>query len=353
MAVAEPVRLTSLSHGAGCACKLGPSQLAEVLDLLGPSLPAKGVVVSEGSGDDAAVYRLPDGSGLVVTIDFFTPLVDDAHDWGRIAAANALSDVYAMGGTPTLALNVVGWPVDTLPLALLADVLRGGRAIAEEAGVPVIGGHTITTEKEPLYGMVAVGVADIERLLRNTAARPGMDLVLTKPIGVGMITTAAKRGVASAEQLDAAVATMTTLNAAASRAAVARGVGAGTDVTGFGLLGHLRTMLAASGCAATIDAAGVPLLPGALDLAQRDVVASGTKRNHAWLSPTTDWGSTTVPEQLVLADAQTSGGLLLATEHPDDIVEALQTAGVDVWRIGAVVDGAPGRVGVSGRLATD
>jgi selenide,water dikinase len=353
VAVAEPIRLTSLSHGAGCACKLGPSQLAEVLDLLGPSLPAEDVVVAEGSGDDAAVYRLPDGRGLVVTIDFFTPLVDDAHDWGRIAAANALSDVYAMGGTPTLALNVVGWPVDVLPLELLADVLRGGRAVAEEAGVPVIGGHTITTEKEPLYGMVAVGVADLDRLLRNTEARAQMGLVLTKPIGVGMITTAAKRGVATAGQVDTAVATMTTLNAPASRTAVEAGVRAGTDVTGFGLLGHLHTMLQASGCAATLDAAAVPLLPGVLELAQRDVVAGGTKRNHAWLGPTTEWGATTLPEQLVLADAQTSGGLLLAARDPDALVDALRAGGVEAWRIGAVVDGSAGRIDVSGRLASD
>ena len=352
MAVTEPIRLTSLSHGAGCACKLGPSQLAVVMELLGPSLPAQGVVVSETSGDDAAVYRLPDGSGLVVTIDFFTPLVDDAADWGRIAAANALSDVYAMGGTPTLALNVVGWPVDTLPLELLADVLRGGRAIADAAGVPVIGGHTITTEKEPLYGMVAVGTVDLARLLRNTEARPGMALVLTKPIGVGMITTAAKRGVASQAQLDVAVTTMTTLNAAASRAAVAAGVAAGTDVTGFGLLGHLRKMLEASGCAATIDTAAVPVLPGVLELAQRDVVAGGSKRNHAWLGPTTDWGTTTVPEQLVLADAQTSGGLLLATGDPTALLDALRTEAVDAWRIGVVREGRAGTIDVTGRLST-
>ena len=350
MAVAEPIRLTSLSHGAGCACKLGPGQLAVVMDLLGPSLPVDDVIVSESSGDDAAVYRLPDGRGLIVTIDFFTPLVDDAHDWGRIAAANALSDVYAMGGTPTLALNVVGWPVDVLPLELLADVLRGGRAIAQAAGVPVIGGHTITTEREPLYGMVAVGAADLDRLLRNTEARPGMGLVLTKPIGVGMITTAAKRGVATAEQLEAAIATMTELNATASGAAVQHGVRAGTDVTGFGLLGHLRKLLEASGHAAVIDAAAVPLLPGVLELAQRDVVAGGTKRNHAWLGPTTDWGATTMPEQLVLADAQTSGGLLLATADPTGLIDALTAASVTAWRVGSVIEGDPGAIRVEGRL---
>jgi selenide,water dikinase len=350
MAIAEPVRLTSLSHGAGCACKLGPSQLGDVLELLGPSAPSAGVVVSEASGDDAAVYRLPDGTGLVVTLDFFTPLVDDPFDWGRIAAANALSDVYAMGGTPTLALNVAGWPVGVLPLEMLADVLRGGRAIAESAGIAVVGGHTITTEKEPLYGLVATGLVDLDAMLRNTEVRTGMALVLTKPIGSGMLTTAAKRGVASEAQLRVAVETMTSLNADASRVAVASGVRAGTDVTGFGLLGHLRKMLEASGCAAAVAAASVPVLEGVLDLAQRDVVAGGTKRNYAWLNPTTDWGECTVPEQLVLADAQTSGGLLLATSDGDALVTALGAAGVGAWAIGETTPGPAGTVSVSGRI---
>jgi len=346
VAVAEPIRLTSLSHGAGCACKLGPSQLHDVLELLGPSVPTKDVIVSESSGDDAAVYRLPDGRGAIVTLDFFTPLVDDPFDWGRIAAANALSDVYAMGGVPALALNVAGWPVDVLPLETLADVLRGGRAIAEDAGIAVVGGHTITTEKEPLYGMVAVGFASLDALIRNTAARPGMSLVLTKPIGVGMISTAAKRGVADGGQLAAAITTMTTLNDRASRAAVAAGVRAGTDVTGFGLLGHLRKMLEASGCAAIVEAGQVPTLDGVLDLARRDVVAGGTKRNHAWLQPTTQWGACTLPEQLLLADAQTSGGLLLATDDPEPLVAADIGASV----IGSIIEGTPGAIDVVGRL---
>jgi selenide,water dikinase len=303
--------------------------------------------VSEASGDDAAVYRLPDGTGAIVTLDFFTPLVDDPYDWGRIAAANALSDVYAMGGTPALALNVAGWPVDVLPLEMLADVLRGGRAIADRAGIPVVGGHTITTEKEPLYGMVAVGFADLDELIRNTGAHPGMALVVTKPIGVGMITTAGKRGVATEAQLADALTTMTSLNDRASRAAVEAGVTAGTDVTGFGLLGHLRKLLEASGCAATVDASAVPLLAGALDLAQRDVVAGGTKRNHAWLQATTDWGGCTQPEQLVLADAQTSGGLLLATDDPN----ALTSGDLEAWVIGTTTGGTPGAIEVTGRLA--
>jgi selenide,water dikinase len=350
VAIADPIRLTSLSHGAGCACKLGPSQLGHVLELLGPSVPSDRVIVSEASGDDAAVYRQSDGSGLVLTLDFFTPLVDDPFDWGRIAAANALSDVYAMGGTPTIALNVAGWPVDVLPLEMLAEVLRGGRAVADAAGIQVVGGHTITTEKEPLYGMVAAGVVDLDQLITNTAARPGMTLVLTKPIGVGMITTAAKRGVATDEQLRGAVETMTTLNAGASRAAVAASVRAGTDVTGFGLVGHLRKMLEASGCAATLDASVVPVLGGVLDLAQRDVVAGGTKRNHAWLQPSTDWGAVTAPEQLVLADAQTSGGLLLATADADALERSLLADGVPARPIGRVIDGVAGHVTVTGRL---
>jgi selenide,water dikinase len=351
MAIAEPIRLTSLSHGAGCACKLGPSQLGDVLDLLGPSVPTDGVVVSEASGDDAAVYRLPDGSGLVLTLDFFTPIVDDPYDWGRVAAANALSDVYAMGGTPTLALNVAGWPVDVLPLEMLADVLRGGRAVGDDAGIAIVGGHTITTEKEPLYGLVAAGLVDLDAMIRNDRARPGMTLVLTKPIGIGMITTAAKRGVATDGQLAAAVDTMTALNADASRAAVAAAVRAGTDVTGFGLLGHLRKLLEASGCAGVVDASAVPVLDGVLDLAQRDVVAGGTKRNHAWLQPTTEWGELPQPEQIVLADAQTSGGLVLATSDPDELIARLEAAGANAWRIGSTVAGTPGRIAVQGRLA--
>jgi selenide,water dikinase len=345
-----PARLTELSHGAGCACKLGPSELDRVLTLLGPSEPTTDVVVSEATGDDAAVYRLPDGTGLVQTIDFFTPLVDDPFDWGRIAVANALSDVYAMGGTPTLGLNVVGWPVDVLPLETLAEVLRGGRAVAAQAGVGIVGGHTITTEKEPLYGLVATGLVDLDRLIRNADARPGMALVLTEPLGIGMITTAAKRQVATAEQLRAAITVMTTLNAAASAGAVAAGVRAGTDVTGFGLLGHLRKLLEASGCAAVVDASEVPVLDGVLDLAQRDIVAGGTKRNLAWLRPTTEWGDLTEPERIVLADAQTSGGLLLATEEPDALVVALGERGAAGQRVGEVIAGEPGRIAVRGRV---
>jgi selenide, water dikinase len=342
-------RLTSFSHGAGCGCKLGADLLTSVLgDLALPGGDAKLLVASD-TGDDAAVYQMPGGDAVVATVDVFTPIVDDAYDWGRIAAANALSDVYAMGATPRLTLNVAAWPVDDLPVELLGDVLRGGRDVATAAGAAVAGGHTITSI-EPIYGMVAIGSVDPRRMLRNDVARPGMELFLTKPIGTGMISTAIKRGDASEAQVDAAVTTMTTLNATASSAAVDAGAAAATDVTGFGLLGHLRRMLEASGCAAELDAAEVPLLPGALELAQRDVVAGGTKRNHAWVAPLLDPGQLTWPEQLVLADAQTSGGLLIATERASVLRAYLRGEGLDAAEIGRVVEGPAGRIAVRGRL---
>ena len=335
-------RLTAFSHGAGCACKLGPRDLTRVLELVGPVPKPEDVLVSEETGDDAAIYRLPGGAGLVLTLDFFTPLVDDPRDWGRIAAANALSDVYAMGGTPTVALNIAGWPVDVLPLDLLAEVLAGARDIASRADVSVVGGHTITTEKEPLFGMAAVGFVDESAIVRNSTARPGMRLFLSKPIGTGLITTAIKRDATDDEHTRLAIETMTTLNADASAAMVRDGAGAATDVTGFGLLGHLRRMLEASGCAALIRAGDVPLLPDVLALARRDVVAGGTKRNLAWLHEVVDWGALTTPEQVVLADAQTSGGLLVASAREMDTSFFVP--------IGEVVAGEPGTIVVEGRV---
>jgi selenide, water dikinase len=344
-------RLTSFSHGAGCGCKLGPEVLESVLgDLALPPLTGD-VLVASDTGDDAAVYAMPGGDALVATVDVFTPIVDDPYDWGRIAAANALSDVYAMGGSPKLALNVAAWPVDDLPVAMLGDALRGGRDVVHEAGAVVAGGHTITS-MEPIYGMVAIGFVDPRRMIRNDAARPGMTLFLTKPIGTGMIATAIKRGEASDDQAASAVSTMTTLNAASTAAAVDSGVRAGTDVTGFGLLGHLRKMLEASGCAGELNADRVPLLSGVLDLARRDIVAGGTKRNLAWIAPVTDFGDLTQPERFVLADAQTSGGLLLATDRPGVLRANLRGEGVDFAEVGRVVDGPAGAITVRGRLTT-
>ena len=345
----QQVRLSQLSHGAGCACKLGPGDLAEVLGMLGrPAMPAE-VLVAGDTGDDAAVYALGDGRALVQTLDFFTPIVDDPYDWGRIAAANALSDVYAMGGTPVLALNIVAWPVDDLPLHVLGRVLEGGSAMAAKAGVAVVGGHSIT-DTEPKYGMAVTGFVDQDRIVRNSTARPGAVLFLTKPLGLGIISTAIKRGVANAEQIVLAVDTMTELNAEASEAMGEAGVDAATDVTGFGLLGHLHKMLAATeGVSATIDASALEFLPGVLDLAREDVIPGGTRRNHDFVSPWVSWGDLDQPEQLAVADAQTSGGLLIATRTPDALEAAFAERALPARRIGRTEEGAPGHIGIMGR----
>jgi len=342
-------RLTSFSHGAGCACKLGPSELRAVLDSLGPFAAPAELLVGTETSDDAAVYRLSDDQALVATLDFFTPIVDDPYDWGRIAAANALSDVYAMGARPIVALNVVAWPIDDLPGEMLADVLRGGRDVATIAGVPVVGGHSIT-DPEPKYGMVALGLVHPDRIVRNAGATAGATLVLTKPLGLGMISTAIKQGRASATLTAAAIEVMTTLNGAAAEAMLEARVDAATDVTGFGLLGHLHKLLLASGCAAQIDAAHVPLIEGVLALAREGVVPGGTQRNHDFVRDATDWGALPQPEQLILADAQTSGGMLLATADPAALERELAARSLPVARIGTVTDGPAGTIRVSGRV---
>ena len=308
------------------------------------------VLVSQETGDDAAVYLLPGGQALVQTVDFFTPIVDDPYDWGRVAAANAFSDVYAMGARPVLALNLVGWPVDDLPLELLVRVLEGGSAVAARAGVAVVGGHSIT-DVEPKYGMAVTGLGRPDRLVRNSTARRGDRLYLTKPLGLGIVATAIKQGLASGEQVQEAVELMAELNDLASQAMVEVGVDAATDVTGFGLLGHLHTMVAASGVSARVDAEAVPLLRGVLDLARRDVVPGGTRRNHRYLSEFVSWGDLERHEQMVLADAQTSGGLLIATIEGERLGAACDRLGIPLWEIGALEEGFPGKIQVTGSLA--
>jgi selenide,water dikinase len=309
------------------------------------------VLVSPETGDDAAVYVLPEGRALIQTVDFFTPIVDDPYDWGRIAAANAMSDVYAMGGTPVTALNLVAWPVEELSLDLLARLLEGGAAVAREAGMVIVGGHSIH-DPEPKYGMAVLGFADRDRIVRNSTMRPGDLLFLTKPLGLGIITTAVKRGEATPEQLGRAVETMTTLNRSACEAMLEVGVSAATDVTGFGLLGHLQIALAQSGMSATVDASAIPLLPGTLELAERGVVPAGTRSNHLFVSPNVDWGDLANAEQLVLADAQTSGGLLIAVrqDRAEAMAVALASRHVQAQRIGEVGEAALGTIQVNGRV---
>lgn len=347
--VVQQRRLTSFSHGAGCGCKLGPADLETVLGQVSLPEMRADVLVDTDTGDDAAVVRQSDGQALVATLDFFTPIVDDPYDWGRIAATNAFSDVYAMGARPFVALNIVSWPVDDLPLQMLGQVLQGGIDVASKVGAAVLGGHTIT-DPEPKYGMVALGLTDPERIVRNSTAPPEAHLFLTKPLGIGIATTAHKRGIAEHELLRSAVEVMTTPNDAAAEAMVEVGAEAATDVTGFGLLGHLQRMLAASGVGARIDASAVPVLPGVLDLAMMDVVPGGTRRNHAFVRPSVQWGRLSVPEQLVLADAQTSGGLLIAALDHEWMAEELSGRGIPWADVGVTVEGRPGTVAVTGKL---
>ena len=345
------VRLTALSHGAGCACKLGPAELTQVLRHV-PGIQDPRVLVDAATRDDAAVFRLTDSRAIVATVDFFTPIVDDARDWGAIAATNALSDVYAMGGTPLFALNLVGWPRDVLSPELLGEVLDSAAQVAERAGCLVLGGHSIDS-REPLFGMAVVGEVHPDRMLTNAGACAGDRLVLTKPLGTGILATALKRDALLETGMAEAVRVMTTLNDGAARAALAVGVSAATDVTGFGLLGHLGNILRASEVGAELTFDEIPVLAHARNLAARGVVPGGTKRNLEAVASSVEWAED-IPEtdRLLLADAQTSGGLLLAVpqENETALVEALRAAGTPAAAvIGRLTDGPAGTIRVTRR----
>jgi len=265
------------------------------------------------TGDDAGVWDLGNGRALISTVDFITPLVNDARVWGQIAAANSLSDVYAMGGKPLFGLNLVGWNNDELPSSMLSDVLAGGLEIAEQAGMAIIGGHTIS-DPEPKYGIAVTGEVDPKKMLTNAGLEPDQDLILTKPLGVGVITTAIKAGIAGKEIVGAAVASMTQLNDIASQVAVSAGATGATDVTGFGLLGHLGKMVLTSGADAVIDVGSIAFLPGAKQYAEDGVIPGGTRRNLAWVENQIDAGSYGETDLLLLVDAQTSGGLVFGVD---------------------------------------
>ncbi|GAB1516203.1 selenide, water dikinase SelD [Actinophytocola sp. KF-1] len=303
-------RLTQYAHGGGCACKIPPGELEAVVRGLRPARPADDLLVGLDDGDDAAAVRIDGDRALIATTDFFTPVVDDAYDWGRIAAVNALSDVYAMGGTPVVALNLLAWPRETLPFELAAEVLRGGMDVCAAAGCHLAGGHSVD-DPEPKYGLAVTGMAHPDRLLRNDAGRAGMPLSITKPLGLGVLNARHK---ATGERFEEAIDVMTTLNATASAAAVAAGITCATDVTGFGLLGHLHKLARASGVTAVLDAAAVPFLDGAHEALRDGFVPGGSRRNLDWVRPHLDAGGVDEDTALLLADAQTSGGLLLAGE---------------------------------------
>jgi len=313
----SPLRLTQYAAGGGCACKVPPGELERVLAGLpgGHADAATGgsLVVGLENGDDGCAVDIGDGRVAIATADFFTPVVDDAYDWGRIAAVNALSDVYAMGGDPLLAVNLLAWPRDLVPFEVAAEVLRGGADVCRDAGTHLAGGHSID-DREPKYGLAVTGFGRVETLLRNDALEPGTPLTLTKPIGLGVLNNRHK---ATGEVFAEAVAVMTTLNRDASRAAVAAGVRAATDVTGFGLLGHLHKMARASGVTAVLDAAAVPYVDGARTSYAAGHVPGGSVRNLDWVRPHLEVGPGIDEDELVLlADAQTSGGLLVGGELP-------------------------------------
>jgi selenide,water dikinase len=348
MSSSDEIRLTQLAKRAGCAAKQPPGYLLPLLSQL-PLITDPNVLVGSATADDAAIYRLNDDLALVLTTDFFTPIVDKPYDFGAVAATNALSDVYAMGGKPLTALNLVGFPDAKLSVEVLGEILRGAADKAAEAGIAIVGGHTIKSE-EPIFGLAVVGTVHPQKVLANAGAKPGDVLVLTKPIGLGIITTAAKNNEDRLGAISLAIAVMTTLNKAAVEVLTRFTVNALTDVTGFGLLGHLRNMTAASGVTAEVWADQVPVLDAAREYVQAGIAPGGTHANWRFLA---DWVSfapdLSKDQQLLLCDAQTSGGLLASVPGSAvaDVVKALRAAGVtSATIIGQINEGCSGRIAV-------
>jgi selenide,water dikinase len=325
------IRLTQFAKRAGCAAKQPPGYLLPLLGKI-PTFADPNVLVGSATADDAAIYKLSDDLALVLTTDFFTPIVDKPYDFGAVAAANALSDVYAMGGTPRTALNLVGFPDQKLPVEVLADILCGAADKAADAGIAIVGGHTIKSE-EPIFGLAVVGTVHPQRAWTNAGARPGDALILTKPLGLGIISTAAKNGEDRLGAIAEAIAVMTTLNRRAAEVLSRFEVHAATDITGFGLLGHLRNMTSASNVSAEIKASAVPVLAAAREYVQAGIAPGGTHANWRFLA---DWvtydDDVTKETQLLLCDAQTSGGLLVSipAAQVDAALGALQDAKVAV-----------------------
>ena len=346
-APAEAIRLTTYSHAGGCGCKLSPAELAEVMTHVPVGASDPSVLVGLERPDDAGIYRVTSDLALVQTVDFFTPIVDDPFDWGRIAATNALSDVYAMGGRPVSALNLVGWP-RALGFGLLGRVLAGGAAVCEEAGVTIIGGHSID-DPEPKFGMAVTGVIDPASIVESRGARPGDALVLTKPLGMGIITSGIKASKTSEATAAEAVRIMTTSNRAAAEAMVEVGVSAATDVTGFGLMGHLLEMLD-DGLSAQLDFDQIPVLLEAVELAREGVLPGGSRRNHDSMGDRVDSPGLDEARRIVLFDAQTSGGLLIAVDRDKEsalhskLAERGVTGAATIGRIGSGTE----RVAVTG-----
>jgi selenide, water dikinase len=331
----EQIFLTQYSHGAGCGCKIAPSVLEEILKTNETAQQFPSLLVGNASKDDAAVYDLGNGTSLISTTDFFTPIVDDAFDFGRIASANAISDVYAMGGTPLLAIAILGWPVETLPASLAQQVLDGARAVCKEANIPLAGGHSIDS-KEPFFGLAVNGIVNNHQLQQNNTAKAGDVLLLTKPIGVGILSTAQKRKVLQPEHDGIAVKWMTQLNKAGAALSKISGVHAMTDVTGFGLLGHLIEMAEGSGVSAELYYSNIPVLEEAKTYLAQRIVPDATYRNwNSYSAKVAFESGVNVMEAFnLLPDPQTNGGLLIAAdENSVDEIKSLVTDAVVIGKL--------------------
>ena len=339
------VKLTQFSHGGGCGCKIAPGVLEQILAKSAPGLIPKQLLVGIETADDAAVYQINDRQAIVATTDFFMPIVDDPHDFGAIAATNAISDVYAMGGQPLFALALVGMPVNQIPMDVIRRILEGGESVCTRAGIPIAGGHTIDSV-EPIYGLVAIGLVDPRNLKRNSGARPGDQLVLGKPLGVGIYSAALKKGRLDAAGYAAMIESTTKLNTPGIRLGGLPSVHALTDVTGFGLLGHLLEITKGSGVMATVKWDSLPLLPGALELAREGFVTGASNRNWAGYGARVTLGNgIDEAHRAVLTDPQTSGGLLVSCA-PDRVEETLAIFRSEGFAqaavIGSIRTGSPG-----------
>lgn len=340
----QPIKLTSFSHGGGCGCKIAPGVLSEILSKSAGFPVPKELMVGIETADDAAVYKLNDEQALIATTDFFMPIVDDPFDFGRIAATNAISDVYAMGGTPIMALALVGMPVNKLPLETIGQIIRGGESVCADAGIPIAGGHTIDSV-EPIYGLVVMGLVHPSRVKRNADARAGDVLILGKPLGVGVLSAALKKDALGAEGYAAMIANTTKLNKPGRLLAEMPGVHALTDVTGFGLLGHLLELARGARLAAMLEMDKVPLLPGVLQLAQDGFFTGASGRNWDAYGKDVELGAAVTPAQrALLTDPQTSGGLLVSCDPAsvDEVLALFAREGFgEAAVIGRMGEGAP------------
>ncbi len=332
----KDIKLTQYSHGAGCGCKISPQVLSTILKTELKGSFYSNLLVGNDSRDDAAVYDLGDGSAIISTTDFFMPIVDDPFSFGRIAAANSISDVYAMGGTPLMAIAILGWPLDKLAPEVAQQVLEGGRSICEEAGIPLAGGHSIDSP-EPIFGLAVTGRVEKTQLKRNDTAEEGCELFLTKPLGVGVLSTAQKQGKLKEEDAEIAPKTMMQLNKIGQELAQLKGVKAMTDVTGFGLLGHLVEMCEGSGLSAEIDLSKIPLLPKVKEYIDLGCIPGGTHRN--WSSYGTKIQLKNEDDKLILCDPQTSGGLMIAvsSDGKEEVLNLLKKEGLSVQSFGKIV----------------